>query len=207
MSDTADDEIVRGLKEGKSGAWSALYEAYFDQVWRSVARLIGADAAAVSDVVQDTFLAAAQSVASYDPARGPLWLWLVGIARNHVGNYYRTRRRQGRIQEGGDLAAEVSQRMTQWFENRRASPPAMLATAENAAVVRAVLGELADDYQSILTTKYCDGASVEQLAQLNGCSAMAIRSKLARARRAFREALGNHEIGFPDGRTGAHHES
>ena len=72
MDDQQDREIARGLRDGKTEAWSALYETYFDQVWRWVARMIGPNSADVGDVVQETFLAAARSARTYDPARGPL---------------------------------------------------------------------------------------------------------------------------------------
>ncbi|MCY2950494.1 MAG: sigma-70 family RNA polymerase sigma factor [Planctomycetota bacterium] len=189
MNDHRDDEIARGLRERKAEAWTALYEAYFDRIWRVTARLMGADAAAVADVVQETFLAAARSADAYDPARGPLWLWLAGIARNHVGAYRRARRRDNRVAKGGDLAPRVAERLTQWLENRHAPPPEVLATAEIVATVRAVLGKLNDDYQALLTARYCDGASVERLAQWRRCTPAAVRSKLARAREAFRETF------------------
>lgn len=44
------------------------------------------------DVLQDVAVAVIESFASYDPER-PFVAWAVGIARNQVGNYLRSRRR------------------------------------------------------------------------------------------------------------------
>ena len=189
MNDHRDDEIARGLRERKAEAWAVLYEAYFDRIWRVTARMMGADADAVADVVQETFLAAARSADAYDPARGPLWLWLAGIARNQLGAYRRARWRDNRIAKNGDLAPRVAECLTRWLENRHAPPPEALATAEIVVTVRAVLAELNDDYQALLTARYCDGVSIEQLAQWGRCTPTAVRSKLARAREAFVETF------------------
>ena len=187
MHTEPDGQIASGLRQRNPEAWGALYRTHFDAVWRSVARIVGPNSADVADVVQETFMAAARSVDSYDPQRGSLQLWLSGIARNHVGNHFREKRRRQRISEGGDLAAEVAERLAQWLDGRDPAPPVALAAAEQAEAVRDVLAELPKDYRSLLVAKYCDDASVEVIARAEDSSAGAIRSKLARARRAFRE--------------------
>ena len=187
MHTEADGQIVDGLRVGDPDAWAALYQTHFDVVWRSVARLVGPNSADIADVVQETFLAAARSVESYDPKRGSLQLWLSGVARNHAGNHLRERRRRQRLREGGDLAADVAERLAQWLDGRDLAPPVALAAAEQAEAVRDVLAELPKDYSSLLVAKYCDNATAEMIARAEGSSAGAIRSKLARARRAFRE--------------------
>ena len=178
---------VAGLREGNPDAWSALYRAHADDVWQSVARLIGSNSSEVADVVQETFLAAAKSIDAYDPDRGTIRLWLCGIARNCAMTHLRAVRRGSRVREGGDLAADVAGRMARWLDGRDPEPPVALATAETAQAVRVILSELPDDYATILVAKYCDDDSVHQIAQAEKSTTGAIRSKLARARRAFRE--------------------
>jgi RNA polymerase sigma factor (sigma-70 family) len=74
-------------------------------------------------------------------------------------------------------------------------PGAGLATEERAEQVRAALTRLPAGYEVLLITKYVDGASIEQIATADGCSAEAVRSRLARARRALRTVL---RRGFPE---------
>lgn len=189
MTETADRDTARGLREGRSEAWSALYDSHFDLVWRAVARALG-PSADVADVVQETFLSAARSVRTYDPDRGSVGAWLLGIARNHVGDCFRTRQRDGRIAKGGDLSANIGTQLAQWLEDQNRPPPEALAAAETAALVRDALAALPDAYRTLLMHRYCDGATAEQIAQFQDCTASAVRSKLARARRAFRAVFG-----------------
>jgi RNA polymerase sigma-70 factor (ECF subfamily) len=74
-------------------------------------------------------------------------------------------------------------------------------------MVRGVLTELTIDYETVLTAKYLDGASVEQIAATQQCSAAAVRSRLARARQAFRQVF-LKTYNYPDtGQTGGRYES
>src|SRR5438270_2532341 len=97
MDELQEQAVAQGLRAGKADAWRALYDAYAERVWRSVARLMGPGAADVADVVQETFMAAARAAPGYDAARGPLWLWLWGIARRHVALHYRKQQRHDRL--------------------------------------------------------------------------------------------------------------
>jgi RNA polymerase sigma-70 factor (ECF subfamily) len=150
---------------------------------------MGPGAAEVADAVQETFLAAARSARSYDPARGPLGSWIVGIARNQVALCYRKHQRQERIKMAVQWLATTGQSVIRWLEHRQETPPEALASAELATVVRAALSELPADYQGLLTARYLDGEGVEEIAAKDNSTATAVRSKLARARRAFREAF------------------
>ncbi len=58
-----------------------------------------------------------------------------------------------------------------------------------ADLVRRVLAELSSDYAVLLTSKYLDDRSLEDLAAEFGSSIEATKSKLARARREFRAAF------------------
>lgn len=189
MDDQQEQQIARGLREGKTEAWRALYDAYSKRVWLAVARRMGADVSDVADVVQETFLAAARSAGTYDAARGSLWLWLSGIARRHVALHFRKQARHRRLQEGSQRQPLESERVARWLSGREEVPAESLISAELAEQVRDALGRLPSEYEMLLTAKYLDGVPVDQLAGDRRLSATAVRSRLARARRAFRRAF------------------
>ena len=195
------------MREGETDAWRTLYDAYAKRVWHAVARRMGADSADVADVVQETFLAAARSASTYDATRGSLWLWLSGIARRHVALHYRKQRRHRRIDEGSHRRAADSARVVRWLGGQEDIPTDALATAELAEQVRHVLGRLPADYEALLTAKYLDEIPVDQLAGSRRCSSTAVRSKLARARRAFRRAFRRSSSIPPHTQARGHHES
>lgn len=189
MDEVRQREIAAGLLAGRAEAWQALYDDFCEPVWRSVARLVGPSSADVADVVQETFLAAARSACSFDASRGSLWMWLCGIARRQVALHYRKQGRRDRLRAAVEWLASSGTGPASWLESRDLPPDEVLASAELANVVRAALAELPADYQHLLIAKYLDGQSVEEICTAEKTTAEAVRSKLARARRAFKEAF------------------
>jgi RNA polymerase sigma-70 factor, ECF subfamily len=174
--------VIRGLREGDRDAWAALYDAYSVDIWRCVARLLGSDVAAVSDVVQEVFMDAAGSARQFDPGRGTLWSWLVGIAHHRVSAHWRQTKRQARLQQMAE-AGEVDVRhlLDGQLEALGADE-----THEVAEFVRGILGELSFEHAALLTAKYLDEQSLIAISGQFGGSVEAIKSKLARARQEFR---------------------
>ena len=160
-----------------------LHEAYAERLWRGVARLLGPHSAEIADVVQETMMAAAKSARGFDDSRGSLWGWLWGIARIQVALHFRRQERRDRLTERHGQAARP-------VDGTDAAPPVLLEAAERAGLVRAALGELSDDYELILTAVYLDGETVARIAERERSTETAVRSRLARARDAFRQAFG-----------------
>ena len=188
MDDQQQREVAEGLRDGRPEAWRALYAEFSQPLWRHVARRLGSDAADVSDVLQEAFLAAARSAHGFDATRGSLWSWLRGIANNQLALHFR---RSARHDDATRLQANATSsdgRLVKWLDGGPL-PSDVLEAAETAALVRATLLELPDEYADLLTAKYVDDLSMEEIAKQEGGTAAATSSKLARARRAFREAF------------------
>ena len=184
---TCDDELIaRQLRAGSADAWRSLYDTFAEAVWQCVARRVGPHAADVGDIVQETFLAAARGARSYDPARGSPWVWLSTIARRQTALHFR--RKQTRPEATGGAGTDEKQATELQASTGEDDPAELFSAAETAQAVRQALGQLSVEYETLLVGKYMDGLSVGQLAEAEDCTIDAISSKLARARRAFREA-------------------
>lgn len=192
LDEQQERHIAQGLRSGKIEAWQALYDAYAERVWRSVARLLGANAADVADVVQETMMAAARSASTFNPERGGLWPWLWGIAHNHVVLHLRKKERRDRLAHAVAWLASSNGQVLDWLDGKSPSPPDALASAELRTLVRDTLAGLPMDYALLLTAHYLDGESVAHIAAREHTTEVAVRSKLARARQAFREAFGQY---------------
>jgi RNA polymerase sigma-70 factor, ECF subfamily len=183
--------VVRGLREGSQDAWARLYDGYSLEVWRYVSRLLGPNAAAVGDVVQDAFLAAAGSARQFDPERGTLWSWLAGIAHHGVTAYWRQESQAAAIHK---ILETKTAEVRHWLETSEPAD-ALCEQREVADLVRSVLAELSADYAALLAAKYLDERSLADLAPEFGLSQEALKSKLARARREFRAKFANFTRG------------
>ena len=80
-----DPELVRRMQGADETALEALYRRYGGLVFTLALRIVG-DAELAREVLQDTFLRAWDGSQSYDPRRGrvPWWLMGIEIGRAHV---------------------------------------------------------------------------------------------------------------------------
>jgi RNA polymerase sigma-70 factor (ECF subfamily) len=189
MDKNTEREIAEGLHSGKHQAWQKLYEEYSMQVWRNVSRLMGSDYDAVADIVQETFLAAARSAKYFNPNRGPLWGWLWTIAKRQIGLYYRKQKPIFFLSQAQDWWKNLNNQKLDWIDTKTDIPPDILQSKELAELVRCALRELPADSQTMLIAKYIDNQTGQQIAEQMNCSELAVRSKLARTRKAFRKAF------------------
>lgn len=200
MDKNAEREITEGLRQGSRQAWLQLYEACAEDVWRNVARLVGYDSAAVADIVQETFMAAARSARNFQPSRGSLGGWLSTIARRQVALYYRRQKPGISLRQARNWWAALDGETLDWIDAKADIPPDVLQSKELAALVRGALRELSPEHQRLLLAKYVDQRPAGRIAEQIGCSEMAVRSKLARARKAFRKAFKKRTYSAPGAR-------
>lgn len=172
----SEAEIIEGLRNGEPEAWDALCDQFDQRLWTYVARLIGADQAAVADVFQETMLAVAGSGRTLR-RDSKLWPWLIAIAHNQTALFWRRRYRDAGNSEGLDGVPE----------SVTADPAVALSQIETVQAVRCMLAEMDADHVCLLTAKYIDGLSVAEIVALMGGTTESVRSRLARARRNFRE--------------------
>lgn len=182
-SEHAPDLALRAeLCSRRPGAEQRLVERHLDPLYEFVHFRLGGRREEVEDVVQETFLAALQGIASFD-GRSSLHAWLCGIAKNKIrGTRARTRPRSLEdALESADpqidaILAEVA---------REPLPASVLERRETQELVGATLSSLTPEYRAALLAKYVEGLSTEELALRAGKSAKATESTLTRARTAF----------------------
>ncbi|MEM7455999.1 MAG: sigma-70 family RNA polymerase sigma factor [Planctomycetota bacterium] len=183
-------ELVNGLHSGNPDAWRNLFKEFAPQVWRFVSRRVdGPIASAIQDIVQETMLAAARSAHGFDPARGSIWSWLRGIARNQIAMAYRKQAGHDILKRAADELAQSGGRLSRWLDGSDDLPEDLLQRKETAELVRSVLRRLPEEYSELLTAKYLDDKSTQQIAGETKASIASVNSKLARARQAFRDSF------------------
>ncbi len=192
--DVVDSEIIDGLRQGDRYAWERLYDEYSENLWRYVSRLIGGNREAVAEVVQESFLAAAKGAKTFDETKGSLWAWLTGIAHRQCSAWFRKRSRIQKI-----VREDVQQRIqsVQGSHAESSAPVQILEDQEQIETVRAALSELSTEYSFLLTAKYMDRLTVEQIQDHIGGTSDSIRSKLRRARAEFRAIFERLNEGGP----------
>jgi RNA polymerase sigma-70 factor (ECF subfamily) len=93
----ADDEaaLVEALARGDARALEQVYERHSRGVYSLALRLVS-DAPTAEEVVQETFLKLWRQPSSYQPSRGRLFPWLLGVAHHHAVDVLRRRQLEQR---------------------------------------------------------------------------------------------------------------
>ena len=197
-SDSLDERaLCEAVLAGDPDAAQSLFQRHVEPLYEFVHYRLGGDRALVEDVVQDTFLVALESLASFD-RRSSLHTWLCGIAKNKI----RTHRRRRRSVPLEDVLEESSGEIDAILARieREPLPESVLERRETRELVGATLSSLAPEYRHALLDKYVEGRSVAQMAEACGKSVKATESLLTRSRLAFArvfELLARRRGGLP----------
>lgn len=96
---TADPDLLRRMRLGDELALEMLYARYGGLIYTLALRIIG-DPELAREVLQDTFLRSWDGRDTYNPERGRVPAWLMGIARNRAIDLLRSRSHRARLREG-----------------------------------------------------------------------------------------------------------
>lgn len=103
-----DAAIALAFRAGDEQAIAAAYTRWSTLVYTLAVRALGI-AADAEDVTQQVFVSAWQGRANFDPERGPLPAWIVGITRHRIADALAARTRNLRIVESSESVARVQE--------------------------------------------------------------------------------------------------
>lgn len=175
-----DAEIVAQSLE-QSELFALLYDRYAPDIHRYVARRLGDTVA--DDITADTFLVAFRIRSRYDRTRANARPWLYGIAGNLIGKQRRAEVRALRAlaRTGHDpLAVSGGE---SWLEDTNSR------IATQGPLAGALAGLSAPDRHVLLLVAWAE-LTYQEVAEALDIPVGTVRSRLNRARRKVRTALG-----------------
>ncbi len=96
------DDLERRFVEGDERALAQVYEDHGSLVYTYCRRQLGPETG--RDVTQEVFTSAWRARHRFDPERGSIRAWLMGIAKNRVVDQYRMQSRRPQIADGIEVA-------------------------------------------------------------------------------------------------------
>lgn len=177
MDLTSEQRCLDACRAGEAMAYRPLVDAYFPRTVRLAHALVG-NADDARDLAQEAFLAAYGALPQHVDGR-PFYPWLRGILINRAKVFIRTRNRA----RARRLAA--AQRPGHWAAARASN-----ARPEIADLVGRALAHLDEADRSLLVLKHVEGYTYDELAAALAIPRGTVMSRLYRARKRMREALG-----------------
>jgi RNA polymerase sigma-70 factor (ECF subfamily) len=176
-----DDAAVIAESVRDPEVFAVVFDRHAPVIHRYLARRLGREAA--DDLVGDTFLAAFRRRNRYDTTHPNALPWLYGIATKLLAQH---RREEAR---GYRLMARLAPDPHQHSHADRADAAADARSAR--AALLAALVRLNSRDRDVLLLFAWESLRYEEVAAALGIPVGTVRSRLARARRQVREALGN----------------
>lgn len=157
----------------EEAAFEAVYRQHQGPVYRFALRMSGSEAVA-EEVTQEVFLTLIREPDRFQPERGALGAFLLGIARNlvlrHLG-------RQARL-----VALDEDRRHPDELERD-------MERSNHVEVVRRAVAGLPVRYREVVVMCELGEASYEEAARAIGCPVGTVRSRLNRARGLLKAKL------------------
>jgi RNA polymerase sigma-70 factor (ECF subfamily) len=158
----------------------AIYDEYFDFVWRSLRRL-GAPESLLEDALQDVFLVVHRRRADFEQ-RSSLKTWLFGICLRVASDYMR----RGRQRRWAPELVEVA-------DPQAPDPLEQAARSEAVEFLDAQLQALDPDKRAVFILGELEGMSGPEIAQAVGANVNTVMSRLKAARAHFEAAVRRHQ--------------
>ena len=182
MSKT-DAELIADSLRGQTEAFGQLVVRFQNRLFHSLVSMLGSPEDA-RDVAQDTFVQAFQKLYTFR-GQSAFYSWLFRIALNTAAS---NRRKKQRVLVSIEAAREQSGlEIPDMHPDSR--PSSGLETSERQAAVRTALGELTEEFRTVLVLKEIDGLRYEEIAEIVDCPIGTVRSRIHRARQELRSKL------------------
>lgn len=182
VADRRDDTAVLLRSRTEPDCFAVLFERYFADLHGYSSRRLGGTGG--DDVASETFLIAFRGRTQFDPTRGTVRAWLYGIATNLI------RMRQREEAQGYRAhGREAGRRPIESAYEERATD--RLAAAAAGTRIVAALADLTVADRDALLLVVWGGLAHEEAAAALGIPVGTVGSRLHRARRQIRAALGD----------------
>lgn len=170
--DRAEQDWIALAARGNEQAFHHLYRRHAARVHRFAAEMAGSTALA-DEVTQEVFLALIAQLGRFDPAKGPLAAYLLGIAR-HITIRLLRRERLYVEMEDGECPAQTS-------------GAGATERAEDVAQLRQAIRSLPSAYREVILLCELEEMDYAEAARVLECPIGTVRSRLHRARTLLME--------------------
>ncbi len=168
-------ELVERAKEDPD-AFGALYDRYFPQIYRFAYSRVR-DQSLAEDVTSEVFFKALRNIRRYTYSGHPFSSWLYQITLNAVADHYRGQHGEVELEEGASLtsaAPSVVDEVVRRDRSRR---------------IWSAIDQLPRHQRAAMVLKFGEDKKIEEIAQIMGKSAGAVKLLLHRGVERLRREL------------------
>jgi len=182
MPVTPDQALIERAQQGDPEAVAGLYRQHVQAIARYIAYRVP-EAQVVEDLTAEVFLRMVEGLPGYRWTGAPFEAWLYRIAAARVADYYRQRERR------------PTQALDDGLKHGAASLELDVQQQEEFEAVRAALGQLSEEQQTILILRFVERKSHDEVAQMLDKRVEAVATAQHRALKRLAGLLGAQKAG------------
>ena len=176
--DYNEEQLLREAKNGNAQAFGRIYEIHAGSVFRYLFAHVD-DRLDAEDLTEEVFLRTWQSLAGFRERGLPFRAYLFRVAHNALVDHYRRANRQ-------PPASDIEDDR---LPDQLPDPSQALPTHLERKEIRRLMGQLRQDYCTVLDLRFLADLSTEETALVMGRSLGAVRVLQHRALEALRKLI------------------
>ena len=166
----ADEELITLVERKNADAFAVLYDRHGGSAYSLAHRIVG-DRQVAEDVTQEAFLSLWRTGARFDPARGSVRSWTLGIVRNRAIDALRrsaTPAPKLDLDDEAVLEGRPAEELTETEVIRR----------DTARRVRGALAQLPSEQSEVIGLAYFGGFSQSEIAEVLGTPLGTVKGRM-----------------------------
>lgn len=186
ISPVLEANLRKRLRANDRAAFESVVKARYASLYRQIYYLTNGDANRAADLTQETFVAAWQSLPSFD-GRSAIGTWLHTIA---VRVWYRAVREDKRRFEQTPLAEALSELLA---DTRAIDPAQHLSSQSASRSLETAVNALPPPYRRAVILFYREEKQYREIASVEGIALGTVKSRLSTALKLLRERLSDRK--------------
>lgn len=174
-SELSERQLIERAKKGDKTAIGILYQQNVDKIFRYIAYRVPQQDA--EDLTADVFTQMVKGISDFTYTGAPLEAWLYRIASTRIADYHRKKSRN------------KSEAIDDYLADKKPLPEENLLASQEQDRVREALTELSADDQQLLILRFVERKSHDDVAEIIGKSATAVRVAQHRALKRLAKLL------------------
>lgn len=190
-----DLKLSKRLKKGDEQAFNIFFDEYHPKLFRFIMSRVNQDYDLANDLAQDTLCKALDKIGDYR-GEATLFTWMCQISRSMIhAHFIKTNRRAMVVQSITD-SDDIRNILENIAMSEQDEPEKITMNQQLKQIIEEVLDHLPENYGNILTCKYIEQLSVNEIADKLSMTQIAVQSSLSRARKSFQQVISkmlNHD--------------
>jgi RNA polymerase sigma-70 factor (ECF subfamily) len=186
-----DPELMRRVAGRDGDALAMLYDRYAPRVYGLCLRILS-ESQLAEDILQEVFARIWERASLFEPSRGSVAAWVMGIARNSCID--QLRRLQARPVAAEPPGGPDALPFEESLASEGTDVPGLAAEHERARLVRRALAELTADQQRVIELSYFKGYTRREIARQLNWPEGTVHTRARLALQKLRQRLG--ELGL-----------